>query len=362
MITIESPTERLLASAGVTDGSRLQRLEQEARESLAADPQSAAREALAIVEAAKAEGDEHALGRAMLLLSEACYEAGDSPEDVLRPVQFAIDLFTRLELRHDLAKARLLLSTLYLDQSDYSIAYDEAVEAARLADASSDEVLKALCHMRIATIALRGDLGDPADARRELNAAAEVLVAHGDIRSATHALYNLAVSSLETDPRAAASLAARGLITDGGRSPRMSMHFHVLAARAATRLRWLDLADAELAEAERLSEELKMPPGEKLDLMFLAASLWQAHGNLIGAQVAVERTIHAAREMNDDFHVMAGFGMLSEILEAQGDVAGALAASRAEAETVRRIGLEDQQRRQRLHEARGRLATGAAAR
>jgi EAL domain-containing protein (putative c-di-GMP-specific phosphodiesterase class I)/GGDEF domain-containing protein len=326
-----------------------------AREQLETNPDEAARLALKSIEFARAEDDSHASALGMLLLSHACYSAGHAPEEVLRPVRFAIDQLSDLGDARNLADARLLLATLYLDQCAFDESAIEARAATELARLIGDDHLAALCEMREVTAIIERDGDDVSLQRRKLESLATRFAELGDIANSARAIYNVVATLMDCDPRHAARLATKGLEVLGETSPVNAMHLHRARAEAAARLGWAGVADAELAEVDRRASGLTLPALDQIDLLTSRAVVARSSGRLVDATDDLYEAFERASELNSSTHLLEIHDLLSVVHEMNGDFIGALAQTRARYEVFVRRTKEMQERRSKLLSTTGRL-------
>jgi EAL domain-containing protein (putative c-di-GMP-specific phosphodiesterase class I)/GGDEF domain-containing protein len=326
-----------------------------AKERMEQDPEEAAKLALKAIEAARAEGDDLGSAVGMLVLSQACYEAGHDPEEILRPIRFAIDTFNLHNDKRQLAEARLLLATLYLDQSAYEEGAVEAKAARALARAAGEPHLEALCDLRLATLLHESSSDGFDEHRRSFELAAQRFLAFGDTPNALRAMYNLAVSSLDSDAREAARVCARAQEMCSDDTPSLKLALHQVRAEAAARLGWVGVAQAELAEAEQLSKTHVQPAMHQVGLASVRASVFRVAGQLEAASSELTKVIEQATAINDLFHLAHAQDDLSKVFELQGDFIGALGAARAHHAAHVAMKKEDASRRVRVIEMAERL-------
>jgi EAL domain-containing protein (putative c-di-GMP-specific phosphodiesterase class I)/GGDEF domain-containing protein len=301
-----------------------------AKERMEDNPEEAANLALKAIEAARAEDDELGSAVGMLILSEACYEAGHDPEEILRPIRFAVDTFTAHNDNRHLAESRLLLATIFAAQCVFDEAAVEARAALGLAKATADTHLEIMCDLRLATILLESSSGGHDDSRRQIEKLAERFRQLGDIANAARALFNLANSSLEGDARESARIASRAIELCGGNHPGMLLSLHLVRAEAASRLGWIGVAGAELAEAEKLAIRHPQPAVHQIGLSYARAMVLRVTGSLEAAHREFIHVIHRATTMNDHFLLYHANNELATVCEMQGDYIGALGAARAQ--------------------------------
>lgn len=319
-----------------------------ARERLDHDPDEAASLALRAVDAARADGDQHGAAVGMLLLGQACHAAGNAPEEILRPLRFAIDNLKLHNDRRNLADARLLLATLYMEQCDYEEAASEARSAALLAKASGDPHLEALCELRLASIILEVNPSDSPEARRQLEDVARRFLDFGDRTNAARALYNLAVTSIDADAREAARLTARALEIGDDIAAPMVLAIRTLRTEAACRLGWVGVAETEFAEVERLALVHAQPATHQIALMSTRAAVHRVAGRLEEARDELHRALERAATIVDLFNQYHLNRELALVYELQGDFVGALGAVRDQHEAYVRMQRDEAARRVRV--------------
>jgi EAL domain-containing protein (putative c-di-GMP-specific phosphodiesterase class I)/GGDEF domain-containing protein len=319
-----------------------------AKERMEQDPEEAATLALKAIEAARAEGDELGSAIGMLILSEACYEAGHEPEEIIRAVRFAIDTFRDLNEGRYLAEARLLLATVFGDQCAYDEAATEARAARGLARTAGDLHLEIMCDLRLATVLLESSSGGQDDCRRDIEKAAQRFLELGDVANAARALCNLSNSSLIGDARESARVAARAIELCGDRHPGMVLSLHLVRAESAARLGWIGVAAAEFAEAESLAALHPQPAAHQLSLSFVRAMVFRVSGRLEAAHREFIEVIQRATTLNDQISLYHANREFSIVCEMEGDYIGALAAARAQHSAHVAMKMDESVRRLRM--------------
>jgi EAL domain-containing protein (putative c-di-GMP-specific phosphodiesterase class I)/tetratricopeptide (TPR) repeat protein len=326
-----------------------------ARTRLEDDPEEAAKLALKSIDAARIEGDQHATAIGMLLLSRACQEAGNSPEEILRPVRYAIDQFIAQGDGRSLAEARLLQATLLFHQCAYDEAEFEVRSARDLAVACDDLHLVAMCDVRLATIFVEANGPDHAEYRQTFASAAAAFIKLGDQRNAARALFNLALTAVANDPREAVRVSAQALaLLDDPRSSLVAV-LHAARAEAAALLGWVSVAEGELEDIEAIHRASPLPPPDELALFTVRATVHRAAGRMEEAKAEYQRAQERARELGDHFFAISIAQSLIDLYELQGDFIGALSASRAHHDAYVRLKEEQASRRRAMFDLTGRL-------
>jgi EAL domain-containing protein (putative c-di-GMP-specific phosphodiesterase class I)/GGDEF domain-containing protein len=310
-------------------GRRSETLARLARERLESDPEEAANLALRSIDSARTEADPLGAALGMLLLSQACHAAGHAPEEIFRPVRYAIDQLKLHNDKRNLADARLLLATLYFDQCAYEEAAFEARKAVQLAILANDTHLEALCELRLATVLCESSVDNRDEYRRRFEDSAKRFLAFGDTGNAARALYNLSITALSSDAREAARVASRAMELCGDDAPSMRLSLHVVRAEAAVLLGWSGVAETELAAAEHLALLHVQPAVHQIGLGLTRAHVLRSTGRLDEARTELTRDVERAIAADDKFHVCAANEELATVCELQGDFVGALSAARA---------------------------------
>lgn len=325
-----------------------------ARARLEESPAEAADLALKAVESARAEGDQRGAAIGMLVLSLACHESGHQPEEVLRPVMFAIDQFAALRDIPHLAEARLLRATLLYDQCAYHSAEFEAASARELAVECGDRHLIALCDVRLASILLESGGPDRTAYGQQLANAATTLLELGDRTSAARALFNVAANALEHDPRITVGASGQALSLVDDHSP-IKPDLHLVRAEAAARLGWHNVADAELADFDALARRDGQSPSDNLIFLSVRGVIHASKDELDESEAFWRSCLERAVEREDHFFVLHAHGALSELHERQGDLELALVSSKARYAALENLNAYQAQRRREMFDLSGRL-------
>jgi EAL domain-containing protein (putative c-di-GMP-specific phosphodiesterase class I)/GGDEF domain-containing protein len=321
-----------------------------AKERMESNPEEAASLALKAIESARSDHDTLGTAVGMLILSQACFEAGHDPEEILRPIRYAIDTFKAHNEKRPLAEAQLLLATLLADQCAYDEAAAEARSAVVMARGAGDAHLETMCDLRLATILLESASDGHDECRRGMERAAQRFLELGDIANAARALYNLANSSLEHDARESARVAARAIELCGASHPAMRLGLHYLRAEAGARLGWIGVATTELAEAEQLALSHPHPASAQVGFGIARGMVFRVSARPEAARHEFITVVQRATAANDHFLLYHANNELSNLYEMQGDFIGALGAARAQHtahvamrkdESVRRIRMLD---------------------
>jgi tetratricopeptide (TPR) repeat protein len=319
------------------------------------DAEDAAKLALKAIDAARVDGDHHAVAIGMLLLSSACQESGHSPEEVLRPVRYAIDQFIAYGDGRSLAEARLLQATLLLSQSAYDEAEFEARAARDLAITCNDPHLMAMCDVRLTSILIESNGPDQAEYRQTLLAAAATFTELGDSRNAARTLFNLALTASDRDPRECVRVGAQALALLENPSSVLGAALHAVRAEAAAMLGWVSVAEGELADIETIHRSCPVPPSDELALSTVRAAVHRAAGRIEEAKAEYQRAQERAGELGDHFFSISIAKSLIDLHELQGDFIGALSACRSHHEAYVRLKDEQAARRRAMFDLTGRL-------
>jgi EAL domain-containing protein (putative c-di-GMP-specific phosphodiesterase class I)/GGDEF domain-containing protein len=336
-------------------GRRSETLARLARERLETDPEEAANLALRSIDSARTEADQLGAALGMLLLSQACHAAGHDPEEIFRPVRYAIDQLKLHNDKRNLADARLLLATLYLDQCAYEEAATEARAAVQLASIAGDPHLEAMCELRLATVLCEASLEHHDQYRRRFEESAKRFLEFGDTKNAARALYNLAVTALTNDPRESARVASRALELCADDAPSMRLGLHIVRTEAAVLLGWIGVAETELAAAEHLALLHVQPVVHQIGLGVTRAHVFRATGRLDDARAELNRHIDRAATSDDKFHLCVANEALATVCEHQGDFVGALSAARAQHAAHLAMKKDEATRRSKVMEMSDRL-------
>jgi EAL domain-containing protein (putative c-di-GMP-specific phosphodiesterase class I)/tetratricopeptide (TPR) repeat protein len=326
-----------------------------ARARLVDDPEEAAKLALKSIEAARAEGDKHATAVGMLILGHACEAGVHSAEDVLRPVRYAIDQLILLGDTRNLGDARLLQAKLLQSQCAYEEAEFEARSARELAISCEDHHLIALCDLRLGTVLIESNGPDQASYRQRLTTASATFLEMGDLPNAARALLNIGISALDTDPRETVRVSAQALaLIDGTESPLIA-ELRTTRADAAARLGWVAVAEGELADIEAIHQARPLPTCDVIGFTTVWANVHRAAGRIPEAQMEYRRATHLAEEVGDHKSVVESSQGLLDLCELQGDVSGALEASRSLHSAYVRLKEQQAARRRQMFDLAGRL-------
>jgi EAL domain-containing protein (putative c-di-GMP-specific phosphodiesterase class I)/GGDEF domain-containing protein len=351
-LAVQTPAQPAPFNAPIRRSETLARL---ARERLETDPEEAANLALRSIDSARTEGDQHGAALGMLLLSQACHAAGHDPEEIFRPVRYAIDQLKQHNDKRNLADARLLLATLYLDQCAYEEAASEARSSVQLAVLAGDAHLEALCELRLATVLCESSSENQNEYRRRFEDSAKRFLEFGDTNNAARALYNLAITALEHDARESARVASRALELCGDDAPSMRLALHVVRTEAAVALGWIGVAETELAAAEHLALLHVQPVVHQIGLSVTRAHVFRATGRLDEARAELTRVIDRSVAADDKFHTCTANESLATVCELQGDFVGALSAARAQHAMHVAMKTEEAARRAKVMEMSDRL-------